>query len=120
MRGQVRIKKSDSHIESGSNSNGNWIKYGDGTMIQSGIKDFTTNVTTSGFNGYTQIIGITFPTNFIDTDYSINVISKFIISWFPRFQSTPAVGSISMYAWRAGTDTGNLDTYRWQAIGRWK
>ena len=55
-------------VESGSNANGNYIKFGDGTLIQSGIGTCPARV------GYAEI---TFPVDFFDTGYVMNANHKY-------------------------------------------
>lgn len=56
-------------VESGSNDNGNYIKFSDGTLIQRGEADCPANV------GYA---GITFPIPFIDNNYIMIANNKFM------------------------------------------
>ena len=64
-------------VESGSNENGNWIKYNDGTMICTATKLFeNVSVTNSWGNLYeTQELSLgNFPQQFISTPEGINCI----------------------------------------------
>ena len=67
----------NSIIESGSNANGNWIKYSDGTMICTATKLFeNVSVTNSWGNLYEteELILGNFPQQFISTPIGINCI----------------------------------------------
>lgn len=60
-------------IESGSNENGHWRKYGDGTIEQWGVKAATYRCNNAGGSGYSSgEIRIDFPIVF-DGDYEANV-----------------------------------------------
>jgi hypothetical protein len=67
--------------ESGSNTNGNYIKYNDGTLIQwntiaksSFQSSSALSTTVQGINWYrSNNPSVAFPISFIDTNYSVNV-----------------------------------------------
>ena len=112
-------------VESGSNSNGSWVKWEDGTMIQYGKVtrniDFTSQ---SGITDWYYIDGhpINFPQNFIDTDYDIDVRARsggittlFVYSVRPKTTSQ-AEFSLTCNVKRSVGDY----TFGWKAIGRWK
>lgn len=112
-------------IESGSNSNGNWIKYSDGTLIQYGllVKNLTITNKSSSFDWYYDDgYVVKFPINFADINYVVDVksaVANFI---------TMNVYSITDYATnlckfnlsnKISTTVEN-HSFRWFAIGRWK
>lgn len=104
-------------IESGSNANGNYVKYPDGTLIQYGSSI-----------GSTSALGITetLPITFLNTGYRIiangsSSTSSSIL--FPKINSkTTTTFNILSYAKGDSVSTHALATYDidWIAIGRWK
>lgn len=115
----------DKIIESGSNDNGSWIKYSDGTMIQYGSIKKNVSITTLSNSGkyyYQDDINIILPINFIDSNYYSNVIAV-------KNQN----GSQNVYSVRNKTQSkfdfclsslisysSNDNTFWWFAIGKWK
>ena len=104
----------DKIIESGSNDNGSWIKYSDGTLIQYGINVYDPS---SGAD-YKEVI---FPKSFINTSYyfspspSYNYYINVVI----------VIGTIETTRLRVFVQKGNeamdqTQPFRWFAIGRWK
>ena len=59
-------------IESGSNANGSYIKFADGTMICYGVKNVTTPTT-----GSTVLAAVLLPQSFIDTNYNISMLHDY-------------------------------------------
>ena len=129
-------KKIAGIIESGSNANGSYIKFTDGTMIQWGSKSFTGSA--SGSTGSYTIVP--FPQSFADNKYST--------SYSPIYKGSVSQ-TISLYVILTGSNTYGSGTVRtqdtvyrrlsytndntelaklyetdllfnWQAIGRWK
>lgn len=115
----------DKIIESGSNDNGSWIKFGDGTLIQYGSIKKNVSITTASSSGkyyYQDDINIILPTSFVDGNYFSNVISV-----------SNQNGSQNVYSVRKKTQSkfdfclsslisysSNDNTFWWFAIGRWK
>jgi len=114
--------------ESGSNSNGSWIKYSDGTMVQWGIRNVGTIAWVSSGYGSRVHRGtlVNLPTNFINNTVSVSV---------GNLDGNVALnGSTLCYAGIYGASFNQLDVYfvantpqtnggyihSWQAIGRWK
>ena len=109
-------------IESGSNENGSWTKYPDGTMIQHGyinrsdhIPDDTENINDT----------FTLPLAFIDTNYTVNTSLHTYSNAFGTitFSRNASASSVNITALRlppsVENNAGDLNYY-WQAIGRWK
>ena len=123
-------------VESGSNDNGSWVKFADGTMIQYGSKSFTGS--TSGNAGSYAVV--TFPQAFAD--------NKIVTTYTPIYANNVSI-SLSLFVILTGsvkygegtvltrdtvyrrlsytTDTTELGElyatdlpFNWQAIGRWK
>ena len=115
----------DKIIESGSNDNGSWIKYSDGTLIQYGNVTKSINVKTkSGSSGwyYDDGYAINFPINFSDTNYFAEVkpaISSLIT--LNVYSITNYKNSICEFNLSSNIEYNNSNyKFRWFAIGRWK
>ena len=109
-------------IESGSNSNGSWVKYSDGTMIC--YQSFTCNVNYSTKYGSGYYAEITdeiksFPVSFIETPkVSIGLATNYGIGCALRDTNTEKCATnIFVYTFASRTDTITLNII---AIGRWK
>jgi len=109
-------------IESGGDdTNGRYIKYGDGTMMQWGLWIGSTGTlatlpnwfgTTSG-SSTCRYITVTFPATFYNTAIILTANSQVAAT-----RSTPTVNDFVGYLiWN--TDPAAYE-YNWQAIGRWK
>lgn len=106
-------------VVSGSNSNGNYIKFPDGTLICYGHE----SCTVANTNGIT----VTFPTSFIDTgaagraNYTFigNVVSG--IDYPTVYADNIYLTSTNVWLSNAGSSVaGNNIVFTWVAIGRWK
>lgn len=112
-------------LESGSNNNGSYIKYSDGTIIQTGI--ITKNINISSKSSYSDVYYddgyfIDFPIPFLNTNYYTDI----------KAESKDAV-SLNVYSISDQTNemckfnlcsisTLNLSNFkfRWLAVGKWK
>lgn len=110
----------NSIIDSGSNENGNYIKFSDGTMIcwASIAKTFTTSqhpnvYYTSSADGFPSFM---FPQNFISTP-SIEVTNKGV-NWCSVYDSNNTGFSIVVYSVAARTSVSS--TFDYVALGKWK
>lgn len=106
-------------IESNNNSNGTYIKYADGTLIQRG-KYTTPSIEATA--GYRQSVNL--PINFIDTDYNVLTqkmsggsggFSEVIESVYVRDNSMFDVTS-----WNNRGGAAEPLIIGWVAIGKWK
>lgn len=112
-------------IESGTNSNGNWIKYADGTLIQYG--KITKSVSIKSKSSLTQWYYkdgniVYMPQTFINTDYYANII--------PINGQLVTLHVYSITEYEVGRFLFNLSAnaeytfdsfpFKWFAIGRWK
>lgn len=123
-------------VESGSNDNGSWVKYADGTMEQWGSATFT-GAETGTTGSYKRI---TFPQAFANNKFSVNytplyeggyaqnIILYVILTGTDKYGSGNALSADTVYR-RLGhtTDATELAelyatdlSFNWQAIGRWK
>lgn len=101
-------------VESGSNENGSWVKFSDGTMICYG---------STSANANSDYYTLTFPCQFIDSNYSISITNIYSYSsniiW-----NTGALNpnNVILYPRIAGQATiptvQTMATYT--VIGRWK
>lgn len=110
-------------IEKGSNANGNYIKYSDGTLITHQRVSVTTTIDTAWGTLYQspQITLPRFPVSFIDkptVTYSIDGPGK---AWlFNNGSSTSAVQPGSVCIARPTVFSSNTFAVSVIAIGRWK
>lgn len=124
-------------VESGSNDNGYWIKYADGTMICTGSKSVianasTTNETGGGIYRSSGIEFNTFPQSFTDVPYSISYgikrctkqdVPKFILENFNDSYAVTNSSPGKIFIGFLGTTDLSLSidaTVTYIAIGRWK
>jgi len=110
-------------IISGSNANGEYIKFADGTMICSGTISGTVTITaqvnqfgdTSG-NTYKNTKTITFPIEFVGDRPIVTMTSKWSI-WTGLDSDPTLTSAVVLFYAIANTQTVYTD---WIAIGRWK
>lgn len=112
-------------VESGSNANGNWVKYADGTMIQSGVFTFEGVTATALPTGGYRTLGrtISFPLSFIDTPKSLVAISGSDTNdnGFTANNQQLTASSFAGFWWTINVNNNVLvHTLNWLAIGRWK
>ncbi|RVJ00407.1 pyocin knob domain-containing protein [Sinorhizobium medicae] len=110
-------------IERGSNANGEYVRFADGTQICWGTG--TINVSTALNNHFGSTSGasvtgnalISFPATFSNTNYSVSV--------FPTFRGFTVLGAYSKNGANAAVrmgvsgSTANDVPYEWSAYGRW-
>lgn len=115
----------DGVVESGSNANGSYIKYNDGTLIQYG--EVSKNVTITNYSNssqwyYDDGYGITLPLEFINTNYFINVKAlganaiTLNVYGIEKVSTTRANFNLSSKISYSYNNFG----FEWFAIGRWK
>lgn len=122
-------------VESGSNDNGSWVKFADGTMIQWGSKNFVGASNSTG--SYTRVI---FPQVFANNKYSTSYSSIYtgnvaqtislyvILIGSNTYGSGTNLGGDTVYRRLAyTTDATELAelyatnlSFNWHAIGFWK
>lgn len=100
-------------IESGGNKNGNWIKFGEGTLIQYGNAEHKSN------ENFKQVY---FPVAFRDTSYCFSAIGSY--NYFANICfviSSLLQDRINVYVQKGdGTKLDQNQTFYWFAIGKWK
>lgn len=112
-------------IESGSNSNGNWIKYSDGTLIQYGkvTKPIDIKNKSSASNWYYDDgYIINFPLAFFDANYFADVIcATGSLITLNIYSITTFETSYCKFNLSSNVEYSNSNYFfRWFAIGRWK
>lgn len=105
-------------VESGSNANGNYIKFADGTMICYAILPFNLAIT-SQYEGiyYANTGSIIFPQEFISTPV-INIMLRGIAGGGYSFYNV-LTSEFSGFVWKIQSKTSEFSLL-YQAIGRWK
>lgn len=111
-------------VESGSNDNGSWIKFSDGTMICRGVVT-TGNVTFAAWGSLYQyeVPSVSFPLSFIDVphiDFTSNNPSNEYNYCLEAgtYKTTKSETGIMRVA-RPLATTGRIQI-KWTAIGKWK
>ena len=124
-------------IEEGSNENGEYIKYSNGTLIQWGtiakegyLQPSNLYNTVQGIKWYrSEVVAVNFPKPFISSKYSLQLEVKNGASGarvlIPRIgtKSTSLFNNqlIGLEEFTSnGTSYTNLDSVNWLAIGKWK
>lgn len=111
------------HItESGSNENGSYIKFDDGTMICYGRITKTLAITIpfgTLFRNDNDTLIIEYPVQFYNTAPALSVANSGSQTVFFANQTNLTTLNAKMYAMRPTSVTANL-LVDWQAIGRWK
>ena len=106
-------------VESGSNNNGNYIKYADGTLICRGIANITITTNTWGSIHACDWTGtISFPMTFTEKPTVNAVATNFSGAITKVLATTNAITAISLLRGSEGTSiTYDID---YIAIGKWK
>ena len=116
----------DKITDSGSNSNGRWLKFQDGTLIQWKSEEVTDQAIGNQYGGTAIYFGtrqITFPIEFYDANY-VGTVGRAIWgtggSWGAVMTNTQKYSMqiivYDMFSRAAGTNF----KLSWMAIGRWK
>ena len=108
-------------VESGSNTNGSYVKYQDGTILQCGTKEISENAS----NG-----SITYPIAFIDTNYYIFANQKYTsgsgyggstqLKCVSTPQGTSTTAGYIYNVYGDGTTPNFKRQVNWFAMGKWK
>ena len=112
-------------VSSGSNSNGSYIQFADGTMIQSGNAAYSFTAAP-----YSAICTVTFPISFITTSYQVSftviTYSSSNETWAgasgaggPSKATTKYTSYVTTFMIANGNQTAT-GTFDWIAIGKWK
>ena len=115
----------DAIISSGSNANGSWIKYGDGTIIINGTRA-TSAVpgTPKGALFISAVFSVTLPIPLISSTYiiltEIYIPGSSAIGGI-KYYGNKAVTTFDAVIWSTNnTSPGGALTYAYTVIGRWK
>ena len=111
-------------VESGSNTNGKYIKFNDGTMICFNTKKYQfnkANFSSSGTNAYKVNQWIEFPVNFIE-EPTVIISNRGITDgwgWIGEFNcNNEIITSVTFFSTKTSS---TMDAkISWIAIGRWK
>lgn len=111
-------------VESGSNDNGSWVKFADGTMICGGqISQTLTRATQrSGCGGYrTSGVTVNFPTAFIETP-QLSLLDTSSTDFSLNCRSSSVNTSYFNVFWYAINSNSSQLNYKadYIAIGKWK
>jgi hypothetical protein len=111
--------------DSGTNSNGSWIRFTDGTMMQWGTQTVATlastinvNIGTYGWSFLEGTLALTFPVSFIDTTYSwVGLVgNNNNNAGVSRLQARSVSGGLIVLDAAANVST----LVDWHASGKWK
>lgn len=110
-------------IESGSNANGNFVKYSDGTMVCYGTV-YTTNPTHNDWYGFCRISNeftFSLAKAFKDNNYSLT-ISSTTYGYFSTIITSITTNSFGFRAFTHNQDayTPNNGVFNYIAIGKWE
>lgn len=115
-------------VESGSNSNGSWIKYSNGTLIQYGIvsqanaNTANSSISAGGYrsSGY----NFSFPIEFYETPKSLIASPSgdlTVSGVLPDFEVGLTKTQFQLIWWSVDSNaTSRTLKASWQAIGKWK
>jgi hypothetical protein len=110
-------------VESGSNSNGSYIKFSDGTMIQRGKLAIASRTFSAAGSIGVSVVTVTLPTAFIDTTYDYvdtPIANSGFAMWMGQANdSTRTTTAVPRYIcfYTTGTQSAGVS---WVAVGRWK
>ena len=112
--------------ETGSNANGNYIKYEDGTLIQWKSEDVDDQAIATQYGGTVIYFGtrqLNLPTAFYNTDYAV-FVGKAIWgtggSWGACMSNINTTTARLIFYDMFSRETGTVFHLSWMAIGRWK
>lgn len=111
------IRNTTGVVESGSNTNGSYIKFADGTLIQQGnTGSFTVPAGTAGSKD------VTFPINFYDINYYVTQTSLggAYYSWVAESTTNKTISGFKCNCWNNTSASAADVGYSWIAVGRWK
>ena len=106
--------------ETGSNDNGQYIKYTDGTMIQSGSIYTWVDIKTQDGALYrpADAIALPFPQNFVNTNYKVNVTASADI--IGSYAINKYVGTVYVWCFAPSSRSAKGRYLDYIAIGYWK
>lgn len=127
----IAIKKADNTadtldncviVDSGSNSNGSWIKWADGTMICSNTVQYTnvaiTTVWGSFYESSKLSLGGNYPVPFIEEPDLI--VTSHYPNLVEKYGDANAITPGTFYATKPKSTTGETVKVSYIAVGKWK
>ena len=104
--------------DSGSNANGLWIRYTDGTMMQYGQTSVSVTTTALG-PVFRALTTISLALSFVNTSFSLSffVDGNTISAWGGSYDQV-TTSSVRAFVYAATAGTATVTIY-WQAIGKW-
>lgn len=105
-------------LETESNSNGDYIKYEDGTLI---CRGFAGPLTTPSGNGTQETVSFPYP--FIDTNYQVNIEIIDGQAYWGGINTNIASRSTTAFTlatWNNSNGNNSSQYFTYIAIGRWK
>lgn len=110
-------------VDSGSNANGNYIKYADGSMICYNTKQYTNIPINNAYGALYESSVITldnFPVAFIDIPIVSTSINRGTTVWVEALPNLSATGLGTTWFMKPTSSTGSSFWFSYIAIGRWK
>lgn len=111
-------------IESGSNSNGKWVKYADGTMICYGTTLMPTLTMTTAFGSVFETSTATSFGTFPQTFYAAPVVTVTQTTGATatpeQVTDTTTTNIGKAFFWRPTSRSATGVNFNWLAVGRWK
>jgi hypothetical protein len=109
-------------VERGSNSNGEYVKFADGTLICTFKDDSVASFAISGSYGslYQGLRNFTLPATYIDTNYAVSCRVQYSTgaSWSQGYANSTTV--VTLQAWDVVSRDGTATTrVAYLTIGRW-
>lgn len=107
----------NSIIESGSNANGSYLKFSDGTLMCWG------KVTFGSITGQmAKNVSVSLPQSYKDTIYNVQLtkVGGGGYTYIVETVMNQTVNGFSIQGWNTTTDTSTLAGYMWSTIGKWK
>ena len=108
-------------VESGSNDNGYWVKYSDGTMECYGTKSYeSTAFAATGNVYYRDLSGVTFPVPFKENEIIVPTCSMAMGNVGAITPISVSNTGISGFSVLSASSSARGITVYWRAIGKWK
>lgn len=105
----------------GSNSNGTYIKFADGTLIQYGSTTISVSLSQIASTGvYYQSKTMNLPMSFVNTTYTVSGSSRYSTGHILPIGAVPtSVSQVNVCIYDFYARSGNV-VVRWMAVGKWK
>ncbi|WP_411035736.1 pyocin knob domain-containing protein [Shinella sp. BYT-45] len=110
-------------MQRGSNANGDWVKFADGTQIATSSVTATYDINTAAGSAYVSaVIGLSLPINFLSlatTSVSISPDQLAVGNIWVGFQRASAVGAAQCRLMASSSLAGQTVGLKITAVGRW-